>query len=181
MRKQIVMPAHLMNDNEHMQNNSRNLFKDFSSVAQATGTYTGQVQTLSELSSAEDASFLSRLCNRSVQLYSAADHSFAHLVVLARARPLQIMTASAAAAAGMSAGCEAVRCVLQDYVNIMEFLMKHWNIGGMLGLNSEAQKAQDDVQALLTKFRRLTDRQVAKAVSACIQIVEARWTAGCMN
>ena len=168
MRKQIVMPAHLMNDNEHMQNNSRNLFKDFSSVAQATGTYTGQVQTLSELSSAEDASFLSRLCNRSVQLYSAADH-------------LQIMTASAAAAAGMSAGCEAVRCVLQDYVNIMEFLMKHWNIGGMLGLNSEAQKAQDDVQALLTKFRRLTDRQVAKAVSACIQIVEARWTAGCMN
>ena len=43
MRKQIVMPAHLMNDNEHMDNNSRNLFKDFSSVAQATGTYTGQV------------------------------------------------------------------------------------------------------------------------------------------
>ena len=65
------------------------------------------------------------------------------------------------------------RCVLQDYVNIMEFLMKHWNIGGMVGLNSEAQKAQDDVQALLTKFRRLTDRQVAKAVSACTQIVEA--------
>ena len=44
MRKQIVMPAHLMNDNEHMDNNSRNLFKDFSSVAQATGTYTGQVR-----------------------------------------------------------------------------------------------------------------------------------------
>jgi acyl-[acyl-carrier-protein] desaturase len=43
MRKQIVMPAHLMNDNEHMENNKRNLFKDFSSVAQATGTYTGQV------------------------------------------------------------------------------------------------------------------------------------------
>ena len=65
MRKQIVMPAHLMNDNEHMQNNSRNLFKDFSSVAQATGTYTGQVQTLSELSNAEDArSFLAGLCSR---------------------------------------------------------------------------------------------------------------------
>ena len=39
--------------------------------------------------------------------------------------------------------------------------MKHWNIGSMEGLNSEAQKAQDDVQALLTKFRRLTDRQVS--------------------
>ena len=66
-----------------------------------------------------------------------------------------------------------MRDVLQDYVNIMEFLMKHWNIGGMVGLNSEAQKAQDDVQALLTKFRRLTDRQVAKAVSARTQMAEA--------
>ena len=39
--------------------------------------------------------------------------------------------------------------------------MKHWNIGGLEGLNSQAQKAQEDVQALLTKFRRLTDRQVS--------------------
>ena len=53
-----------------------------------------------------------------------------------------------------------VRSALQDYVNIMEFLMKHWNIAGLEGLNSPAQKAQEDVQALLTKFRRLTDRQV---------------------
>lgn len=42
MRKQIVMPAHYMNDSQHPQD--RNLFKDFSSVAQATGTYTGQVR-----------------------------------------------------------------------------------------------------------------------------------------
>ncbi len=51
---------------------------------------------------------------------------------------------------------------MQDYVNIMEFLMKHWNIAGLEGLNSQAQKAQEDVQALLTKFRRLTDRQVSR-------------------
>lgn len=43
MRKQIVMPAHLMDDNEHGHKTGRNLFKDFSSVAQATGTYTGKV------------------------------------------------------------------------------------------------------------------------------------------
>jgi len=43
MRKQIVMPAHLMDDNEHGNKNGRNLFKDFSAVAQATGTYTGKV------------------------------------------------------------------------------------------------------------------------------------------
>ena len=38
--------------------------------------------------------------------------------------------------------------------------MKHWKIDSLEGLNSQAQKAQDDVQALLTKFKHLTDRQV---------------------
>lgn len=43
MKKSIVMPAHLMDDLEHEANNSgRNLFKDFSAVAQSTGTYTGK-------------------------------------------------------------------------------------------------------------------------------------------
>lgn len=43
MRKQIVMPAHLMTDLVHEQNNSgRNLFADFSDVAQRLGVYTAQ-------------------------------------------------------------------------------------------------------------------------------------------
>ena len=48
MQRQIVMPAHLMDDRSHGKSNvgsgaarAANLFKDFSSVAQATGTYTG--------------------------------------------------------------------------------------------------------------------------------------------
>ena len=61
---------------------------------------------------------------------------------------------------------------MQDYVNIMEFLMKHWNIGGLGGLNSEAQKAQDDVQALLTKFRRLTDRQVSCVPALHVDLIQ---------
>lgn len=41
MRKQIVMPAHLMDDLEHAdKNNGRNLFADFSAVAEKTKTYT---------------------------------------------------------------------------------------------------------------------------------------------
>lgn len=40
MRKQIVMPAHLMDDLEHQAKTGRNLFADFSSVADRTGTYT---------------------------------------------------------------------------------------------------------------------------------------------
>ena len=49
MQRQIVMPAHLMDDRSHGKSNASsaagkaaNLFKDFSSVAQATGTYTGE-------------------------------------------------------------------------------------------------------------------------------------------
>ena len=34
------MPAHLMNDGQHKQVRGRNLFADFSSVAEYTGTYT---------------------------------------------------------------------------------------------------------------------------------------------
>eukprot|EP00879_Flechtneria_rotunda_P012149 GHRR01012689.1.p1 GENE.GHRR01012689.1~~GHRR01012689.1.p1 ORF type:complete len:232 (+),score=65.15 GHRR01012689.1:1155-1850(+) len=40
MRKQIVMPAHLMDDGEHTAVKGRNLFVDFSSVAEKTSTYT---------------------------------------------------------------------------------------------------------------------------------------------
>ncbi|KAI8471713.1 MAG: plastid acyl-ACP desaturase [Monoraphidium minutum] len=41
MRKQIVMPAHLMDDGEHgTLNPGRNLFADFSAVAERTGVYT---------------------------------------------------------------------------------------------------------------------------------------------
>jgi acyl-[acyl-carrier-protein] desaturase len=40
MRKQIVMPAHLMNDMKHEQTNpGRNLFSDFSEVAEKLGVY----------------------------------------------------------------------------------------------------------------------------------------------
>ena len=44
MKKQIVMPAHLMDDGVHTTEGGRNLFKDFSSVAQTTATYTGQAR-----------------------------------------------------------------------------------------------------------------------------------------
>jgi len=44
MRKKIVMPAHLMDDGEHAAKNggNRNLFDDFSSVAQDIGVYTAE-------------------------------------------------------------------------------------------------------------------------------------------
>lgn len=43
MKKQIVMPAHMMDDNVHHGRTGRNIFQDFSTVAESTGTYTAQV------------------------------------------------------------------------------------------------------------------------------------------
>lgn len=42
MKKQIVMPAHLMDDGEHRARTGRDLFADFATVAEATGTYTAE-------------------------------------------------------------------------------------------------------------------------------------------
>ena len=42
MKKQIVMPAHLMDDGEHRARTGRDLFSDFATVAEATGTYTAE-------------------------------------------------------------------------------------------------------------------------------------------
>lgn len=41
MKKSIVMPAHLMDDNEHAAKNGRNLFADFSEVAQVRSSNSG--------------------------------------------------------------------------------------------------------------------------------------------
>ena len=46
-----------------------------------------------------------------------------------------------------------------DYVAIMEFLMKHWDIETMTNLTPEAQKAQEEVCVLLGKLRKLTSIQ----------------------
>lgn len=42
MKKQIVMPAHMMDDMVHKGRTGRNIFQDFSTVAESTGTYTAQ-------------------------------------------------------------------------------------------------------------------------------------------
>jgi acyl-[acyl-carrier-protein] desaturase len=39
MKKQIVMPAHMMNDGEHAGRTKRDLFADYSSVAERVGVY----------------------------------------------------------------------------------------------------------------------------------------------
>lgn len=64
---------------------------------------------------------------------------------------------------------------MQDYVDIMEFLMKHWKIAQLQGLTPEAQKAQEDVCSLLTKFKRLTERQERIMKSKAVVSTQFSW------
>ena len=87
MRKQIVMPAHLMYDGQ-----SDTLFDDFSAVAQRTGVYTAN-----------------------------------------------------------------------DYADIMEHLVKRWNVEKIGGMTSEGDRAQEYVAKLPARIRKLAERAHTKA------------------
>eukprot|EP00249_Psilotum_nudum_P013712 c24469_g1_i2 orf=405-1841(-) len=50
----------------------------------------------------------------------------------------------------------------KDYADIIEHLVKRWNIEKMEGLSSRAQKAQDYVCGLAIRFRHLEERVQAK-------------------
>lgn len=91
MKKQIVMPAHMMDDNEHQARTGRNLFQDFSAVAERTGTYTAY-----------------------------------------------------------------------DYVSIMEYLLKRWDVANVKGLNGEGAEAQEYLMKLPQRITKLAERAQAR-------------------
>ena len=50
-----------------------------------------------------------------------------------------------------------------DYTDILESLVKEWDIANITGLNDAAEKARDYLMALPERFRRITDRASTKA------------------
>jgi len=50
-----------------------------------------------------------------------------------------------------------------DYTDILESLVKEWNIEHITGLNDAAEKARDYLMALPARFRRISDRTGIKA------------------
>ncbi len=46
----------------------------------------------------------------------------------------------------------------QDYIEILDSLLKDWNIGNIRDLNDQAEKARDYLMALPQRLQRLTDR-----------------------
>jgi len=96
MRKQIVMPAHLMNDMKHEElNGGSNLFADFSIVAEKTETYTAF-----------------------------------------------------------------------DYADIMEHLVKRWEISSVTGLNADGLEAQEYVCKLPARIRKIAEKTAVRKAKA---------------
>ena len=50
-----------------------------------------------------------------------------------------------------------------DYTNILESLVKEWNIGNICGLNSAAEKGRDYLMALPDRFRKIAERTTIKS------------------
>ena len=50
-----------------------------------------------------------------------------------------------------------------DYTDILESLVKEWDIANITGINDAAEKARDYLMALPERFRRITDRASTKA------------------
>lgn len=46
----------------------------------------------------------------------------------------------------------------QDYIDILESLLKEWNIGDRKELNDRAEKARDYLMALPDRLKRIADR-----------------------
>lgn len=107
MRKQIVMPAHMMDDGEHEKKTGRNLFSDFSTVAESTGTYTAM-----------------------------------------------------------------------DYADIMEYLIKRWNVSAMKGLKADAEEAQQYLCKLPDRIRKLAERSEARKSKQKKKPVPFSWIYG---
>ena len=106
MKKQIVMPAHMMDDMAHgsLNGTERNLFADFSTVAESTGVYT--------------ASY---------------------------------------------------------YADIMEHLVKRWEIAGRDFKTGEAAENQEYVMKLPERIRKLSERAAARAAKQPKKPVKFSW------
>ena len=48
----------------------------------------------------------------------------------------------------------------QDYIDILESLLKEWEIDKITGINEQAEKARDYLMALPNRLARISDRLV---------------------
>ena len=61
-----------------------------------------------------------------------------------------------------------------DYVDILQRLIKRWDIGNIKGLNAEAEKARDYIMKLPSRMLRLAERMTVPENSFQFKWVEAR-------
>ena len=65
-----------------------------------------------------------------------------------------------------------------DYINIMEHLIKSWNINSLQGLSVDALQAQEYVCGLPERFRKLANRKANRREKNKRQPVKFSWLNG---
>ncbi|KAF7096852.1 hypothetical protein CFC21_098742 [Triticum aestivum] len=63
-----------------------------------------------------------------------------------------------------------------DYADILEFLVKRWNVAGLTGLSGEGRRAQDYLCSLGPRFRKLVER--AQGSGKQLPVVPFSWIYG---
>lgn len=144
MKKQIVMPAHLMSDGEHESKNGRNLFA-------------GESRVPSPLPVARYGAAAALPSSTPLSCASYAPGPV----------PSSLADCRASSSADFSLVAENTKTYTAfDYADIMEHLNKRWEIAGQSFHTGEAAEAQEYVLALPDRIRKLSERALARKQKA---------------
>jgi Fatty acid desaturase len=137
MKKSIVMPAHLMDDNEHQAKNGRNLFADFSEVAQVRGkaARARRQHGVDVHAQAASVAWLQGACE---QLYWAAGRRLSEAAFSCvqsgpgcQRKQLDVLIQPAKLPSCTPQATKTYTA--HDYADILDHLIKHWDINSLTG------------------------------------------------
>lgn len=202
MRKQIVMPAHLMDDMEHgAKNGGRNLFEDFSIVAEDLGVYNA-VGIDDELESGmgSRSPHLEHLVpverRERVERLARLVHDVRHRRggrFVAHQEPWRGGWRGGTTTVGTTRCCRprdgswraptlffltlALPLALvrqEDYCDIMEHLIERWEVNNRV-VTGDAAEAQEYLMKLPARIRKLSERANARKAKAPKKEVSFSW------
>lgn len=79
----------------------------------------------------------------------------------------------------MHAMCDSFRCLqvytASDYADIMEHLIVRWQVRERQGLSGEAAAAQEYLDRLPPRIRKLSERSMARSKKAPVQTSKFSW------
>ena len=165
MKKQIVMPAHLMDDGEHETKTGRNLFTVGPAAAPAACPACACMRRAPSASmpSAQLVRQAPRCVARhrrtALGRHAACDMGYAPLMQASHCLPSAGPPRPRPPSQDFSSVAEKTGTyTAMDYADIMDHLIVRWNIPGRQGLSGDAAGAQDYLVKLPNRIRRLTEK-----------------------